>query len=66
MKQEDIVINFQNAILQIASERLSRSLTNVERTFVTKRGGLLALEAIHDTVGSLSGEALEQYLNSEG
>jgi hypothetical protein len=65
MKPEPIVMNLQATILAIAEERLGRSLDDVERSFVTRREGLLALEAIHDTVSSLSGIPLEQYLRSE-
>jgi hypothetical protein len=65
MKPEPIVMNLQATILAVAEERLGRSLEDVERSFVTRREGLLALEGIHDTVSSLSGLPLEQYLRSE-
>jgi hypothetical protein len=65
MKPETIVMNFQAAIVVLAEERLGRLLKDVERSFVTRREGLLALEGVQDTVSSLSGRALEQYLCSE-
>lgn len=65
MKPEPAIVNFQAAILAAAAERLGRSLTEVEQLFVTQRQGFLALEAISDTVSTLSGTALERYLRSE-
>lgn len=65
MKPDSTVINFQTAILVAAEKRLGRPLTVNERAFVTERQGLLSLEAIHDTVTTLSGIELERYLRSE-
>lgn len=62
---ELLVRNWHNAILKECETRLGRSLTDVERTFITSRRGFLALEAIHDTVKAAEKERLEAYLNSE-
>ena len=65
MKPEPAIVNFQAAILVAAAERLGRSLTEVEQLFVTQRKSFLALEAISDTISTLSGTALQRYLRSE-
>ena len=65
MTAEAIVLNFQAAILRIASERLGRPVSEKERAFVTQHEGLIALESIHDRVSLLSEVQLEQYLNAE-
>ena len=62
---ELLLQNWQNAILEECKAKLGRDLTDVERTFITSRGGFLALEAIHETVKSAEKERLEAYLNSE-
>ncbi len=62
---ELLVKNWHNEILGACETRLDRSLTDVERTFIMSRRGLLALEAIHDTVKALGQEQLERYLNAE-
>jgi hypothetical protein len=62
---ELLVKNWHNKILGECETKLDRSLTDVERTFIMSRRGLLALEAIHDTVKSVGKEQLERYLNSE-
>ena len=65
MQTDPLVLNFQASILALAEKQLRRRLTKEEKSFVTAREGLLALEAIHDTVTSLSGVELEQYLRQE-
>ncbi len=40
---------FQESIVVLAQQKLGRSLTAKEHTFITARGGFLALEAIRDT-----------------
>jgi hypothetical protein len=65
MNPEPAILNFQAAILAVATERLGRSLTEVEQSFVTQRQGFVALEAVQDRVLSLAGVALERYLRSE-
>ena len=62
---ELLVKNWHNEILGECETKLGRSLTDVERTFIMSRRGLLALETIHDTVKALGKEQLEHYLNSE-
>jgi len=62
---ELLLQNWQNAILEECKAKLGRDLTNVERRFITSRGGFLALEAIHETVKSAKKDQLEAYLNSE-
>jgi hypothetical protein len=57
--------NWQNAILEECKAKLGRDLTDVERTFITSRGGFLALEAIQETVKSADKTQLEAFLNSE-
>lgn len=56
---------WHRAIIEESQKRLGRDLTGVEKTFITSRGGFIALEMIEDTVRSLEGPALEKYLNSE-
>lgn len=56
---------WQRAIIKECKKKLGRVLTPVEKTFITSRGGYIALEMIHDTVKALEGEELVKYLNSE-
>jgi hypothetical protein len=62
---EPLVGNWQEKILEECKAKLGRDLTDVERRFITSRGGFLALEAIHETVKSAEKDRLEAYLNSE-
>lgn len=62
---ELLLHNWQNAILEECKAKLGRELTEAERTFITSRGGCLALEAIHETVRTAEKDRLEAYLNSE-
>ena len=65
MKDRKVVSDWHARILQECQARLGRELTPEEEDFVTSRGGLMALEAIEDTVSSIRGAELEEYLNSE-
>lgn len=56
---------WQTAIIQDAETKLGRPLKDHEREFITSRGGLIALEMIHDTVKHATKEELEVYLSSE-
>ena len=62
---ESLVRNWQNEILEECKTKLGRDLTEIERTFIVSRSGLLALELIHDTVKSVEKDRLVSYLNSE-
>jgi hypothetical protein len=53
------------AIIETASQKLGRELTEKERRFITSRGGLIALEMIMDTVNADAKDEVERYLNSE-
>jgi len=61
-----LVRNRQEAILVDAEAKLGRPLREHERRFIVSRQGLLALEAIHDTVKSAGPAELERYLGSDG
>jgi hypothetical protein len=65
MNSAGTVRAFQQAIVALAQQKLGRSLTAREHTFIIARGGFLALEAIRDTVIAASAEELEEYLNAE-
>ncbi len=56
---ELLLQDWQNAILEECKAKLGRDLTNVERRFITSRGGFLALEAIRETVKSAEKDQLE-------
>jgi hypothetical protein len=62
---EPLVRNWQDKILEECKAKLGRDLTEVERRFITSRGGFLALEAIHETVKSADKDRLEAFLNAE-
>lgn len=55
---------FQRAIIADAEAKLGKRLSKRERTFITSRGGFIALEMIHDTVRALRKDELEAYLGS--
>jgi hypothetical protein len=59
------VRTFQQAIVALAQQKLGRPLTAKEHTFITARGGFVALEAISDTVTAATPAELEEYLNTE-
>jgi len=65
MISESAIIDFQATILAAASLQLGRSLTEAERSFVMRREGFLALEAIQDMVATRTWADLERYLRSE-
>ena len=62
---DELVKNWQAAIIAECEKKLGRPLTIQERQFIVSRQGLIALEMIQDTVRSLAGADLENYLNSE-
>ncbi len=64
MDHDPTVRRWQRAIIADAKKKLGRALTTDEKTFITSRGGFIALEMIHDTVRAARREELESYLNS--
>jgi len=56
---------WQRKIIKECEKRLGRKLNQEEMRFITSRGGFIALEMIEDTVNSLEGRELEEYLSSE-
>jgi len=59
--------NYTALIMTLCIEcqkRLRRTLREAEKIFITSRRGFIALEAIEDTIKSLAGKELENYLNS--
>ena len=65
MNNHKLVKNWHRKILDESENRIGRPLTAEEALFITSRGGFIALEVINDTVMSLRGKELEDYLNSE-
>jgi hypothetical protein len=65
MSSEAVVKNLRIAIINAAAERLGRSLTATETEFINRRGGLIALESILDTIKSETKNDIERLLNSE-
>ena len=65
MDNEKLVRSWQESIILECENRLGRKLTEIEEFFITTRGGFIALEVIEDTVKSIDGNELEEYLNSE-
>jgi len=65
MSSEAIVKNLRAAIINAASETLSRSLTAIEKKLIESRAGLIALESILDTVKGGSKDDIERLLNSD-
>ena len=65
MDNRKVVKVWHRKIVEECERRLGRELTTVENKFITSRGGFIALEMIEDTVNSLEGGALSDYLNSE-
>lgn len=57
--------NWHDTIISICTNRLQRSLTIEEESFITGHIGFMALEGIEDAVKTLSIEALEELLNSK-
>jgi hypothetical protein len=52
-------------IILVGQQKLGRSLSDKERTFVASRGDLIALQRTLETVRSGTAHEVEQYLNSE-
>jgi len=65
MDNEDTVKTWQASIINECETRVGRVLSKSEESFITSRGGFMALETIEDTVKSLTGSELVDYLNSE-
>lgn len=65
MDNHKAVKNWHKKILDESEQRVGRPLSAEEAKFITSRGGFIALEVIDDTVMSLRGKELEDYLNSE-
>jgi hypothetical protein len=65
MDNESVVKNWHKAIIDECQKRLGRELTNEETMFITSRTGFIALEIIEDTIKTLVGPELVNYLNSE-
>jgi hypothetical protein len=57
--------DWHNSIAEQCVKRLQRSLTEEENKFITSHIGFMALEAIEDSVKTLSISALEELLNSK-
>jgi len=65
MFKDRTVNRWQKAIMKECVKRLGRKLSEEEQRFITSRSGFIALEMIDDTVKTLEGADLAQYLNSE-
>ena len=65
MDNEEVVKNWQRAIIQACESKLDRSLTDHELAYITNRGGFMALEILEDNVNSLDREKLTSHLNSD-
>ena len=65
IKSESVVGGFHRTIIDTAEAKLKRTLTDQELSFVTCRGGFIALEMILNTVSASSPEEVERYLNRE-
>ena len=65
MNNDKLVKDWQEAIIKECTSKLLRSLTAIEKNFIKSRKGFIALEFIEDTVKTIGGKELEEYLNSE-
>ena len=65
MTSDPAVKSFHAAIIGNAKRKLGRDLTPKELTFITYRGGFIALETILNTVNAEPKDYVEKYLNSE-
>jgi hypothetical protein len=65
MNSESAVRAFHKEIVSIAQKKLARPLSVKERTFISSRGGFIALKLILDTVKAGTAREVEEYLNSE-
>ena len=61
----DVSAHPGETIIQAATQKLGRGLTERELAFIKSRGGFLALEMILDTVKAETPAEVERYLNSE-
>jgi hypothetical protein len=64
-ENEKVVSKWHNLIIEECQKRLGRRLTEDEEIFITPQREFIALEMIEDTVKTLVGEDLENYLHSE-
>jgi len=64
MRQDPLVLKWQQAIITDAEAKLKRPLRDFERQFIASRASLIALEAIHDSVKAIDPARLELYLGS--
>ena len=62
---DPLVRRMQKAIIADAESKLKRPLRDHERKFIVSRGGLVALEMIHDTVKAGDAAEVERYLGAE-
>jgi len=61
----EYIQHWQQEIVRVATQKLGRDLSEAESFFITRRGGFIALEMIHDTVNGNDASFVERYLNSE-
>lgn len=64
MANRQHVKDWQERIAHECAKRLRRNLTDQEKAFIASHVGFMALEAVEDSVRTLSIEALEDLLNS--
>jgi len=64
-ENEKVVSKWHNLIIEECQKRLGRRLTEDDEIFIASRRGFIALEMIEDTVKTLVGKYLENYLYSE-
>ncbi|NJD56827.1 MAG: hypothetical protein FIA94_10540 [Nitrospirae bacterium] len=57
--------NWHKRIIADAEDIVGRRLTKKEISFITSRGGYVALEMIHDTIKAETKDEIIAYLNSE-
>lgn len=65
MDNERLVKKWHREIISDAEGKLGRGLKENEKTFITSRGGFIAIEMIHDTIKASTKEEIEEYLGSE-
>lgn len=65
MDNREPVENWHEKAIAESERRIGRALTDKERSFITSRGGFVALEMIEDTANSMHGEERENYPKSE-
>ena len=65
MDNRKLVKSWHAHIISECEVRLGRELSDAENSFITTRDGFIALEIIEDTVNSMAGDDLQNYLNSE-